>query len=100
MEAALKFITKGRFKGKDVAVALIKENFIQLLQENFEDIFPKSIEGDDESKATNKKRSRVSDGDIIEELTAKKASRASKKDEDNILTDVVAITYNQKVKQL
>ena len=94
---------KMRVRVKDVAI--IKDHFINLLEDAFDDIFPKSVslveaEIEDESKLS-KKRSRQSELDVTEDSTTKKTSRSLKKEgEDETITAVPSLrmTYNQKVR--
>jgi hypothetical protein len=97
VEAALKYMMKDRSRIKDITA--IKRNFMDLLEENFDEIFPKSasapeIEGDDDSRLS-KKRSRASDGETIEEVANRKQSRPVKAEVNAVAP--VKITYNQKV---
>ena len=92
-----------RIRVKDVAI--IKEHFIILLEDAFDDIFPKSVplveaEIEDESKLS-KKRSRQSELDVTEDSTTKKTSRAVKKESEEETIGAVPslrMTYNQKVR--
>jgi hypothetical protein len=98
VEAALKYMMKDRSRTKDITA--IKRNFMDLLEESFDEIFPKSasapeIEGDDDSRLS-KKRSRASDGDSIEEAANRKQSRPVKAEGNTVAP--VKITYNQKVR--
>ena len=72
---------------------------MDLLEENFDEIFPKSasapeIEGDDDSRLS-KKRSRAPDGDSVEEVANRKQSRPVKAEVNTVAP--VKIAYNQKV---
>jgi hypothetical protein len=102
IEAALKHMLKVRSRNKDVA--LIKQHFTLLLEENFDDIFPRTsiaaeAEDDDESRLS-KKRARLSDSDAADDSVSKKLSRVVKKEseEDHGSSSTAAkVTYNQKV---
>lgn len=72
---------------------------MDLLEENFDEIFPKTasapeIEADDDSRLS-KKRSRAPDGDSVEEVANRKQSRPVKSEGNTVAP--VKITYNQKV---
>lgn len=99
VEAALKYMMKERSRTKDIAA--IKKNFMDLLEDNFEEIFPKTAvaleaEPDDESRFA-KKRGRHSDGDSPEEVVNKKQPKPVKAAESNAVASA-KITYNQKVR--
>ena len=90
---------KERSRSKDITA--IKKNFMELLEDNFEEIFPKTVvpleaEPDDESRFA-KKRGRHSDGDSPEEAANKKQPRPVKAAESSAVASV-KITYNQKVR--
>ena len=80
-EIAFKHLSKVRTRVKDITA--IKEHFQLLLEENFEDIFPKSdvtaVAGEEkeEELVGGKKRSRTSDADK-DEAAMKKTPRATK----------------------
>ena len=116
-EIAFKHLSKVRTRVKDITA--IKEHFNLLLEENFEDIFPKSdvtavaVEEKEEELVGGKKRSRTSDADK-DEAAMKKTPRATKKDGDDKVilpttattvtaaataTVVVKMTYNEKVRE-
>jgi hypothetical protein len=103
IEAALKHMLKVRSRNKDVA--LIKQHFTLLLEENFDDIFPRTSiategEGDDDSRLS-KKRARLSDSDVVDESVSKKGSRVVKREseEDHGSSSTAAkMTSNQKVR--
>ena len=105
IEAALKHMLKVRSRNKDVA--LIKQHFTLLLEENFDDIFPRTVtaaeaEADDDSRLS-KKRARLSDSDVVDDSVSKKGSRVIKKEseEDHASSSTAAkLTYNQKVHHL
>ena len=97
-------MSKVRTRNKDIA--LIRQHFTLLLEENFENIFPKSdphfVEEEDDTKG-NRKRSRSSDADNVDEINAKKSSRGTKKDGDERASNMISIqptkmAYNEKVR--
>ena len=68
---------------------LIRLHLQQLLEDNFEDFFPKTVVNEEESR----KRSRTSDADI-EESVVKKSSRTAGVE---AAAAVVTITYAERV---
>ena len=93
---------KVRSRNKDVA--LIKQHFTLLLEENFDDLFPRTTvaaeaEADDDNRLS-KKRTRLSDSDAVDDSVSKKGSRVVKREseEDHASSSaVLKVTYNQKV---
>lgn len=94
-----------KVRSRNKEVALIKQHFTLLLEENFDDIFPRTIvaaeaEGDDDSKIS-KKRARLSDSDVVDDSASKKGSRVVKREseEDHGSSTAAKLTYNQKVQE-
>lgn len=94
---------KMRIRVKDVAI--IKEHFTILLEDAFDDVFPKAVPlveaGIEDESKVSKKRSRQSELDVTEDSTTKKTSRSLKKDGEEETTATIPslrMTYNQKVR--
>ena len=106
VEDALNYISKIRNRSKDIE--LIRQHLKLLLEENFEDIFPKSdlpVPDEDEDVRGHRKRLRSPDTDSVDEISMKKSTRVVKKEGDDkplavTSTVVVKMAYNEKVRKI
>ena len=106
VEDALNYISKIRNRSKDIE--LIRQHLKLLLEENFEDFFPKSdlpVPDEDEDGRGHRKRFRSPDTDSVDEISLKKSTRVVKKDGDDkplavTSTVVVKMAYNEKVRKI